>query len=58
MKNRYSLLTIAIAWLCQTAAFAYIGPGNVKSSFAAGDRVFISSQYNYSYNDQKAKYLG
>ncbi len=58
MKNRYSLLTLAIAWLCQTAAFAYIGPGNVKSSFAAGDRVFISSQYNYSYNDQKAKYLG
>ena len=58
MKNRNILLTLLLYCLSQATAFAIIAPGDVKTSFAAGDRVFISARHTNNYNEQQAKYLG
>ena len=57
MKNRIFNLMLTLAAIWPATALAYTFPGDIKTSFADGDRVFISSQYTYNGSTQAPKYL-
>lgn len=56
MKKRY-LFLLQLCIISMTAAFARHIPGDVKTSFAAGDQMFISAQYDFSGRQQTALYM-
>ncbi len=58
MKNRILTLMLTLAAIWPATALAYTVPGDTKTSFAGGDRVFISSRYNSKGSAQTPKYLG